>query len=187
MKERLHTSLPNHFDQENIYLLDPTVQHTIEVYCALAQNESENKSHNIKWGIKAGFEQGTPGFQYFACYGYRFDKTKQTLVIVPYEAKVVRMIFDLRSQSFSYGKISDELAKQNILSPTRKLIWSRECIRKMLCNEKYAEAGLLQETYVEDFFTGKQVKNTGKFQRYVYKNNHVPIVSWSVFERVQKI
>ncbi len=65
-----------YFDQENIHLLDQTAQHAIEIYCALAQNESENKSHNIKWGIKAGFEQGTSGYQHFACYGYCFDKTK---------------------------------------------------------------------------------------------------------------
>jgi DNA invertase Pin-like site-specific DNA recombinase len=39
------------FEQENIHLLDPTAQHVIEIYCALAQNESENKSHDIRWGI----------------------------------------------------------------------------------------------------------------------------------------
>lgn len=108
-------------------------------------------------------------------------------MIVPNEAEVVRMIFDLRLQGFSYGKISAELAKQNIPSPTGKPIWSREGIRKILCNEKYTGAVMLQKTYVENFFTGKQVKNTGQLQRYLYKNNHEPIVTWEVFEMVQEV
>lgn len=187
LRELCSRGVDVYFDQENIHLLDPTAQHAIEIYCALAQNESENKSHNIKWGINAGFKQGTSGYQHFSCYGYRFDKTQQTLVIIPEEAIAVRMIFDLRLQGYSYGKISAELAKQNIQSPTGKPIWSREGIRKLLCNEKYADAVMLQKTYVEDFFTGKQVKNAGELQRYLYKNNHEPIVSWEIFERAQEV
>lgn len=60
-------------------MLDPAAQHVIEIYCALAQDESENKSHSIKWGIQAGFLGGTSGYQHFACYGYRFDEEKQSL------------------------------------------------------------------------------------------------------------
>lgn len=52
-----------YFEQENIHLLDPAAQHVIEIYCALAQNESENKSHSIRWGIQAGFQGGTSGYQ----------------------------------------------------------------------------------------------------------------------------
>ena len=56
------------------------------------------------------------------------------------------------------------------------------CIRKMLCNEKFAGAVLLQKTYVEDFFAGKQKKNTGQRQRYYYKHNHEAIVPLEIFE-----
>lgn len=121
-----------YFEQGNIHLLDPTAQHAMEVYCALVQNESKNKSHNIKWGIKVGFEQGTSGYQHFACYGFRFDEMEQTLVIVPHEAEVVKLIFNLRLRCYSYGKISTALAAERIQSPTGKPIWSRECIRKGL-------------------------------------------------------
>lgn len=175
------------FEQENIYLLDPAARHIIEIYSALAQNESENKSHSIKWGIQAGFEQGTSGYQNFACYGYRFDQVEQQLAIVPEEAVIVRKIFDLRLQSYSYGKISAELAKEKVPSPMGKPIWSRECIRKMLCNEKYTGSVLLQKTYVEDLFTGKQKKNIGEMQKYLYKNNHEAIVPMEGFEMVQGV
>lgn len=123
------------------------------------------------------------GYQDFPCYGYCYDKTKQTLTIVPKETKVVRMIFNLRMQSYSLGKISGEPAKRAILSPNGKSVWSRECIRKILCNEKYTGSAMLQKTYVEDFFTGKQKHNTGQRKRYFYKNNHKPIVRWDVLPR----
>lgn len=176
-----------YFKQENIHLLEPTAQHVIEIYCALAQNESENKSHCINWGIQEGFRDGTSSYQNFACYGYQYEEEKQGLVIVPSEAEVVRLIFDLRLGGLSYGMIAAELEKQEIPSPTGKLKWNRECNRKMLCNEKYAGAVLLQKTYVEDFFTGKQVKNVGQKQRYYYNNNHEAIVPLEVFESVHAI
>ncbi|EMS71490.1 recombinase family protein [Ruminiclostridium cellobioparum] len=137
LRELRSLNIDVYFEQENIHLLDPAAQHIIEIYCALAQNESENKSHNIRWGIHEGFRAGTSGYQNFPCYGYYYDKEKQMLKIVSKEAKVIRMIFDLRLQGYSLGRISAELAKRAISSPNGKPVWSRECIRKMLCNEKY--------------------------------------------------
>jgi hypothetical protein len=168
-------------------MLDPAAQHVIEIYCALAQDESENKSHSIRWGIKEGFRTGISGYQKFVCYGYRYDEARQTLVVVSKEAKIVHVIFDLRLQGYSLGAISSELVKKKIPSPTEKPVWSRECIWKILCNEKYAGAVMLQKTYVEDFFTGKQKKNTGQRERYLYKNNHEAIVAWDVFEQVNEL
>lgn len=187
LRELRSKNIDVYFEKENIHLLDPAVQHVIEIYCALAQNESENKSYNIRWGIHEGFRSGTSGYQNFPCYGYRYDKTKQILTIVPKEAKVVRMIFDLRLQGYSLGRISAELTKRAIPSPNGKPVWSRECIRKILCNEKYTGSVMLQKTYVEDLFTGKQKHNTGQRERYLYKNNHKPIVGWDVFVRVNGV
>lgn len=186
LRELRSRSVDVYFEQENIHLLDPTAQHVIEIYCALAQDESENKSHDIHWGIKEGFRTGVSGYQNFSCYGYRYDEAKQALVVVSKEEKIVRMIFDLRLQGYSLGAISSELEKKQIPSPTGKPVWSRECLRKMLCNEKYTGSVMLQKTYVEDFFTGKQKKNTGQKEKYLYKNNHDAIVSWDVYERVKE-
>ena len=97
------------------------------------------------------------------------------------------MIFDFRLQGYSLGAISSELEKKKIPSPAGEPIWNRECIRKMLCNEKYAGAVMLQKTYVEDFFTGKQKKNTGQRDKYLSRNNHIAIVSWDIFERVNEL
>lgn len=143
-----------YFEQEKIHLLDPGSQMAIEIYCSLAQQESESKSHDIKWGVDKGFKDGTSGYANFACYGYRSDD-ELGLVIVPKEAEIVRLIFDLRLQGYSYGKISSALAGKQIPSPTGKPIWSRECISKMLKNEKYTGSVLLQKTFVDNYLTGR--------------------------------
>lgn len=175
-----------YFEQEDARLLDSNSRMLIETYCAMSQHESESKSHNIKWGVNKSFKDGTSGYLNFKCYGYRSDK-KQRLVVEPNEAKTVLKIFDLRLQGYSLGSISNELAKERTHSPTGKLIWSRECIRKMLINEKYTGSVMLQKTYVEDFFTGKQKKNIGQHDRYLIKNCHEAIISLKIFEGAQKV
>lgn len=145
-------------------MLDTDSRMFIETHCAMAQHESESKSHDIKCGVDKGFKDGSSGYKPFKCYGYHRDE-KQRLVVEPCEAKIVRMIFDLRLQGHSFGSIASELAKKKIPSPSDKPIWGRECIRKMLINDKYTGSVKLQKTYVEDFFTGKQAKNTEQQNR----------------------
>lgn len=67
----------------------------------------------------------------------------------------MQMIFNLRLEGYSLGSIASELAKMKIPSPSGKPIWSRECIRKMLINEKYIGSVLLQKTFIKDYFFGK--------------------------------
>ena len=174
-----------YFEQENIHLRDSDTRLAMEIFCALAQNESDAKSANIVWGIRRGFETGTSGCMNFTCYGYRKSENNR-LVIVPKEARIIRLIFDLRLQGYSYGKISNELAKKKMLSPNGKYIWSRETIRKILCNEKYTGSVFLQKTFIEDFFTGRQRKNGGEKSMYIIKNTHEAIVSNEVFDMVQR-
>lgn len=174
------------FEQENIQSLDPDARIAIETHCAIAQRESESKSHDIKWGIDRGFQDGTSGYLNFKCYGYRSDK-EHGLVVEPNEAWIVQMIFNLRLEGRSLGSIASELAKMKISSPSGKPIWSRECIRKMLINEKYTGSVMLQKTFVADYFSGKQAKNTGQKDRYLVENNHQAIILREVFEMVQEV
>ncbi|MEG1631476.1 MAG: recombinase family protein [Hydrogenoanaerobacterium sp.] len=174
------------FEQENIHSLDPDARIAIETHCAIAQRESESKSHDIKWGVNRGFQNGTSGYLSFKCYGYRSDK-KHGLVVEPHEAAIVQMIFNLRLEGHSLGSIASELAKRKILSPNGKPIWSRECIRKMLINEKYTGSVMLQKTFIEDYFSGKQKKNTGQQERYLVENSHPAIISKEIFDKVQEI
>ena len=172
-----------YFEQENLWLHDQQVQMLITMYCALAQNESENMSRNIRWGIRQRFKNGTSGFAYFACYGYCQDE-KGNLIIHDAEAAVVREIFEMRAAGFSLGRISDWLYENGILSPTGKERWSRETISKILRNEKYVGDVMLQKTFVDNLFEGKQVVNNGELERVLIRNNHQGIIDRELFAQV---
>ena len=173
------------FEVENITLLSPTSGTILAMLSAFAQDESESKSSNIKWGIAHSFKDVDSKFSHFTCYGYTKDD-KGWLVPDEKQADVVRMIFRLYLEGYSLNGISKELEKQEVLSPTGKPKWSNQTIDKLLSNEKYVGEVMLQKTYIPEFFEGKQVKNTGQRERYIVSNHHEPIVSKEDFDRVQE-
>lgn len=93
----------------------------------------------------------------------------------------------MRASGKSLGAISDWLYEQGIPSPTGRSRWSRETISKLLKNEKYLGDVLLQKTYVKDLFSGKQVKNAGEKNQYLYQEHHPAIISRELFEAVNKL
>lgn len=101
-----------------------------------------------------------------------------------HEAAIVKMIFALRAENKSLGYISEWLHENQIPSPTGRERWSRETISKLLKNEKYAGDVLLQKTFVEELFSGKQVKNVGQEQRYLICDHHPAIISRELFAKI---
>jgi len=53
-----------------------------------------------------------------------------------------------------------------------------------LANEKYIGDVLLQKTFVENMFSGKQIKDIGQKDRYLIQEHHPAIVSKKLFEKV---
>ena len=51
--------------------------------------------------------------------------------------------------------------------------------------KKYADIALLQQTYVADPLTHKQIKNNGEVPQHFVENSHEAIISMDVFEAVQ--
>ena len=171
-----------YFEQENIWLSRQRIQVLLAAYFALAQAESEDMSESIKWGIKRGFQNGTSGYAKFVCFGYKRGDGGELTVDEP-DAAIVRMIFKMRAGDCSLGGISNWLYKNKISSPTGKDRWSRETISKLLRNEKYVGDVMLQKTFVQDLFLGKQVKNRGELEKYLIQDHHPSIISRELFAK----
>lgn len=124
------------------------------------------------------------GYGRTGAYGYKHDAHGH-LVIDETQAEIVRQIFQLRADGYSLRKISAELEKRNILSPTGKAKWSAATLDKLIANEKYTGDVMLQKTFVADFFSGAQVKNVGQRSRWLISSHHEAIVSKDVWESVQ--
>ena len=90
----------------------------------------------------------------------------------------------MRAAGLSLGMISDWLFENGILSPTGKVRWSRETLNKMLRNEKYVGDVMLQKTFVDNLFDGKQIANNGELDRVLTRNHHRGIVDRQLFAQV---
>ncbi len=168
-----------YFEAEDIHSLHETSEFLLTVICAQAQDESESKRADIKWGLQKSFSGPDSKYYQRKCYGYRHDENGK-LVIDEKEAEVVRLIFRMSREGASLSQIAGVLQEQGIPSPRGKVVWSRESLRKILNNEKYLGAVVLQKTFVSDCLSHKQIKNDGQQDKYEIIGNHEPIITEDV-------
>lgn len=173
------------FELENIRLLSETSRLRLDLLSGFAQEESESKSKNIKWGLKQSFQSLKSKKSHAVCYGYIHDQ-HDYLIIHEKQAEVVRMIFRSYLNGFSLNQIAKDLKAMAIPSAAGKETWSSQTLNRLLSNEKYAGSVLLQKTYVKDYISAKQLKNTGQRDQYYITNHHAAIISQAEFDEVQQ-
>lgn len=148
LKER---GISMYFENENLDSRASIAERYITLAGAIKQEESRSMGENMQWAVTRRFEQRI-FTSYKAFMGYRCVNGE--LVIVPEQAEVVRMIFDLYLKGSTFAQIKEELEKQKILTVNGKERWDITTIQKMLKNEKYKGDALLQKTYTEDYLKG---------------------------------
>lgn len=163
------------FEVENIYISDLSATVLMTVQESMFQHESEEKSYNTRWGIRARFAEGTSKFANAECYGYRKNCNGELEVYEP-EAEIIRNIYNWHDQGVSLRGISQKLSELGIKSPRGKDSWGIETIRLILNNEKYRGNVLLQKTFVDELFTKKRRPNEGEYPQYLIENHHEAIV-----------
>ena len=106
------------------------------------------------------------------------------LYVVKKEADLVKKIYSLYLEHNSLRKVTHELNRQNIKSPTNQT-WAAVSIRRILTNP----------TYIGMIWYGKRKTDlsTGKLKKVkteawkVVKGEHEPIIKKEMFEQVQKL
>lgn len=158
----------------------------IDLYATFDQAESQNKSDNIKFGLRQRMKSGKTMLNHSQFLGYT-KGPDGVLRVVPEEAEIVRKIFDLYVQGNGVRKIKRYLEEHGIKTVTGKSEWSTSTIDRMLSNEKYVRQVLMQKSYTPDFLTGKQVKNDGQLDMYLVEDAHEAIIDRETFDQVQKM
>jgi len=106
--------------QENIDTDDedsPTLD-WLPLFFTFAEFHSRNTSKKIKAVLANNAKQGKYRASY-APYGYQKDpNNKHKLVIDPYSASIIKRIYEMRLQKYSYGAITNILNNEGILSPS---------------------------------------------------------------------
>lgn len=139
---------------------------------SLAQSESEQRSENIKWGLKQRAAQGTSKLYNRKCYGYDHDENGE-LIINFQQAKIVKKIFNWYLDGKSVIGIVKELEKENIKSPTGKIKWPKSSVETMLENEKYTGSVKLLDSVNKENYC-------------LLKDNHESIITEEVLNKVKE-
>ncbi len=144
-----------YFEKENIWTFDSKGELLLTIMSSLAQEESRSISENVTWGHRKRFADGKVSFAYSRFLGYAKDSDGK-LVIVPEQAKTVKLIYKLFLEGMSTHSIARELTKQGLKTPAGKDKWSSTTVLSILKNEKYKGDALLQKCYTVDFLTKKK-------------------------------
>lgn len=172
------------FEKENINTLDAKGEVLMTIMAALAQQESESLSANVRLGIQFRNQQGQVQVNHNRFLGYtKGDDGK--LVIVPEEADIVRRIYAEYMDGASFLQIKRGLEADGILNGAHNEKWHESNIKQILTNEKYIGDALLQKTYTVNTLEKKRVANNGLAPKYYVEGSHEPIIDKDVFLRVQ--
>ena len=173
------------FENNNIDTRDSCSEMLLTVLAAFAQEERRSISENTIWGIRKRYEAGIPRWSRLLGYAKVDGKDHQ---IVPDEAEVVRLVFDLYEHGSSYAEIIRELERRQIPSPRGRARWGRSSILSTLSNERYMGDLVLQKYRVENHITHKRRRNDNlDVPSWRLENHHQALVSRKQFARVQEI
>lgn len=174
-----------YFEEQNLHSIDPSSEFYISIYGSVAQNESENISHNVAWGKARSAKDGNVFFAYKSFLGYRRGADGKP-EIYPEQANTVRRIYDHFLAGNSLQQIANGLTADGIPTPMGRTVWQASVVQSILSNEKYKGDALLGKTYVEDCISKKVKVNAGERPQYYVENNHPAIIDAATFSRVQE-
>lgn len=172
------------FEKENINTLDAKGEVLMTIMAALAQQESESLSANVRLGIQFRNQQGKVQINHNWFLGYTKDENGK-LIIVPEEAAVVQRIYAEYLDGRSFLQIKRGLEADGVLNGAGHQKWHESNIKQILTNEKYIGDALLQKTYTVNTLEKKRVNNNGIAPKYYVEGSHEAIIDKDVFLRVQ--
>lgn len=173
-----------YFEKENINTLDSKGEVLMTIMAALAQQESESISANVRLGIQFRNQQGKVRVNHNRFLGYTKDDEGK-LIIVPDEADIVRRIYAEYMDGKTFLQIRRGLEKDGIKNGAGNTKWWESNIRQILTNEKYIGDALLQKTYTVSVLEKKRSQNDGNLPKYYVEGCHEAIIDKDVFLRVQ--
>jgi len=172
------------FEKEGIWTFDGKGELLLTIMSSLAQEESRSISENVTWGKRKSMADGNISLPWPSFLGYK--KGKDGIPeIVPEEAEIVRLIYQLFMEGKSYCGIAKDLTARGILTPMGKEKWGLATVRSILTNETYRGSKRMQKTFVTNYLTKSTKVNEGELPSYYIDESHKPIIPPDEWEAVQ--
>ena len=166
------------FEEQGLNSQDEQNRLVLNIFSALAQEESHSISQHVKMAHEQHALEGRPFGQ--ISFGYR-NAGDNRWIINEDEAPRVREAFRLASEGKCYRDIQNALDAME--TDGRK--WSQQRLRYLLTNVAYKGDYMTNKTV--SLVPGKQVRNRDYKDQIYIEEHHEPIVSPQLFDRVQEI
>ena len=174
-----------YFEKEGINTLESSGELLLTLFSCFAQEESRSISENTAWGIRSKFQQGIPHLNTEVLLGY--DKGEDgTLVINEQQAETVRRIYRMYLEGYALNRIASILNRDGVVGTHGEAKWCGSSISRLLQNEKYKVALLMQKTFTVNYLTKQHIRNTGQLAQYYIEDNHPPIIPPEEWEATQE-
>lgn len=174
-----------YFEKEGLNTLESSGELLLTLFSCFAQEESRSISENTAWGIRSKFQQGIAHLNTSVLLGYDKDGDGK-MVIDEAQAGTVRRIYRMYLEGFSQSMIAKTLNREDVPGVHGEARWCAETIGRILENEKYKGALLMQKTITVSYLTKQHVKNTGQLNQYYIENDHPAIIPPEEWEAVQE-
>ena len=146
------------FEKENINTLSMESEMALTLLSAIAQNEVESLSANVKMGIKMKMKRGElTGFN--GCLGYDYHPEDKSITVNPEEAEIVCEIFDLYLRGYGAPTIAKELTRLGRKNKKGEIKWTDSGVRGIINNEKYKGDLLLGKSFTVDPISKRRLEN----------------------------
>lgn len=170
-----------YFETENIYTLDERSADTLDMQAMFADWESRNKSRRMI----LSYDQRifTSQFPVSDLLGYRHTRTGK-LIMIPEEAKTVRVIFLAYFCGYSAKEIAEILTEKGRHTLKGRTEWNAAMVKNVMQNERRWGALQARKNVVLDYKKKKIVKNEGIREGAFVAEHHVGIVSPEIAKAV---
>lgn len=170
------------FEKENIHSISGDGELMLAILASFAQEESRSVSENCKWRIRNDFKLGKPTTT--KMNGLKIDHG--LITPIPNEADIIWSVFNYYISGLGRNAIMRKLTALGIPAKNGGM-WYDGVFYKILRNEKYSGALLLQKTFCSDHLAKRMKKNKGELPQYYIPDNHEAVVDRELFDRVQEI
>lgn len=166
------------FEKEGIDSASPSSSLVFSFLAAIAQNESQSISANIRNATRKRYARGEYSAGSHQCFGYKAVDGK----LVPDEdADIVRAIYSMYLEGLTCAEIAQKLRDLGVIGRTGQPI-SMAGISYILRNESYIGDKKLLKSARKELFSGADCEN----ETFYLENDHEPIIERDVWEEVQK-
>ena len=152
---------------------------------ALAEDESKQLSTRIQFGNNITAQKGIT--RSIGLYGYQYIKEDKSLQIIPNEAEVIKLIFNLREQGLGSRRIANYL-NNNRYTTRSGSKWLGNVIGRLLRNKTYCGYSVRNRYKCNSMYNNHSHKIKPQEEWIEIKSDKIqPIISEEQFSKVQQL